>query len=137
MYVYDSFEGLPESDMTRFNGLFSTSVDSLKETFINSKVPLPVICQGWFNNLGPTDLPKKIAFAHLDGDLYSSTYDSLNLIYELLVKDAIILIDDYDSKEWPGVKNAVDEFFFDKPETIISLPGVNGKPGHKALIKKI
>ena len=52
---------------------------------------------------------KKISFLLLDTDYYDSTLFSLNSMYDKVVKNGIIYIDDYGN--WKGAKQAVDEFF--------------------------
>ena len=53
-------------------------------------------------------------FVYLDVDLYQSYYDCLREIYPRLVKNGIILCDEYDNEKelekWPGAKIAIDEF---------------------------
>ena len=44
----------------------------------------------------------------MDGDLYSSTMDSLNNLYNKLSLGGYVLIDEY--YDWPECKRAVDEF---------------------------
>ena len=132
LYVYDSFEGLPET------GEMTTSLDLLCENFTYDRIRLPYIRQGWFSDIKPEQVPEKISFAHLDGDLYESIMDSLKLVYNKVVPNGVILIDDYgDDEYWPGARKAVDEFFAGKPETIVELKGLNGALSHKALITKI
>lgn len=63
---------------------------------------------------------KKFALVHLDVNLYKSTQDSLKFFYPRMVKGGIIISHDYSLLE--GVKEAFDEFFNDKFETIIRLP---------------
>ena len=70
-------------------------------------------------------MPKKISFAHLDGDFYSSILESLIYVYPNLSKGAIVIIDDYCDPKihdvnniLPGVKKACDEFFEDKKEKV-------------------
>lgn len=53
-----------------------------------------------------------VAFAHLDSDWYDSVYFSLEQIVPYLVKDGILIIDDY--YDWKGAKKAVDDFFVEK-----------------------
>jgi O-methyltransferase len=55
------------------------------------------------------NLPKKISFLRLDTDLYTLTKFQLEILFPRLVKGGILLIDDYGM--FPGVKNAVDEYF--------------------------
>lgn len=53
----------------------------------------------------------QIALLRLDTDWYSSTKHELNHLYPLIVKDGILIIDDYGW--WEGAKKAVDEYFSD------------------------
>lgn len=71
---------------------------------------LPIIHKAWFEQLTPEDLPDEICFAFLDGDFYSSIQASLNAITPRLVKNAVIVIDDYQSEALPGARKAADEW---------------------------
>ena len=81
LWLYDSFAGLPEKtkedasvagDEFKASELF-VSKREVVERFKKAGLKLPVIKKNFFENLNPeTDLPEKIAFAFLDGDLYSS-----------------------------------------------------------------
>jgi len=136
LYVYDSFEGLPESE-ENLPGEMKTSLDLLCENFTYDGIRIPYIRKGWFSDIKPEQVPEKISFAHLDGDLYISIMDPLKLIYDRVVPGGVILVDDYGDEYWPGVKKAVDEFFADKPEKVVELKGLNGALSHKALITKL
>ncbi|HWZ21356.1 MAG TPA: TylF/MycF/NovP-related O-methyltransferase [Cytophagaceae bacterium] len=134
LYLFDSFEGLPkplkEDENTPFKeGMLLASEEKLRENFNNAGLTTPKIFKGWFDDTLKDNLPEKIAFAHLDGDLYESILISLHEVYPLLTKNAICVIDDYNDlnktpngfKDLPGVKAACDLFFKDKPEKIYSL----------------
>jgi len=54
------------------------------------------------NRIGP------IAFLHMDGDWYSSTWDILQNLYDQVVSGGCIQIDDYGY--WKGCRTAVSEF---------------------------
>jgi len=56
----------------------------------------------------------KIAFAHLDMDLYEPTVHALKFIYDRLYDNGIIILDDYGVWMTPGIKKAVDEFHCEK-----------------------
>ena len=58
------------------------------------------------------NLPKKISLLRLDTDFYSSTKIELNILFPLLEKNGILIVDDYG--HFMGVKKAVDEFFSKK-----------------------
>lgn len=137
LYVFDSFDGLPQSVENK-PGEMKMPINQFADNFVNSGIRMPYIRQGWFRDLNAEHLPEKISFAHLDGDLYDSTLDSLKLIYDKLVPGAVILIDDYGhDKYWTGVKQATLEFFADKPEKVVELKGMHGTLAYKALIKKL
>ena len=89
-----------------------------------------------FNNLSSKDLPSKISFAHIDGDLYQSVMDSLNLVYPLVAAGGYILIDDYLSPRYEGATQAVIDFFNNKTENVVELPGSNNTQSYKALVVK-
>jgi len=59
--------------------------------------------------LEKNNLPKKISLLRLDTDFYDSTLIELKILYPLLVKRGILIIDDYG--HWKGCKKAVDEYF--------------------------
>jgi O-methyltransferase len=133
LHVYDSFEGLPElrpeDGHTSFHkGQMAVRQQELLDTFRAVGLKPPVIHAGWFSDTLPTQLPEKISFAHLDGDLYESIKVSLEYVYPRLSSGAICLVDDYCDPtvhagwdELPGVKKACDEYLSDKPEKISVL----------------
>ena len=118
LWIYDSFEGLPEkgikdeSETGRdFKGgeLFVTKRE-VKERFLRAGLPVPIIKKAWFKDLTDEDLPKTIAIAFLDGDFYESIRDSLELVENKMCGGGVIIIHDYDNQALPGVMRAVDEW---------------------------
>ncbi|MDO5474834.1 MAG: TylF/MycF/NovP-related O-methyltransferase [Candidatus Saccharibacteria bacterium] len=119
LFIYDSFEGLPEKAKedesvlgAEFQGgeLF-VSKREVKERFLRAGLPVPVIKKGWFSELTEADLPEKIAFSFLDGDFYESIRDSLRLVLPKMVPRGVLIVHDYTNLALPGVKRAVDEVF--------------------------
>lgn len=118
LWIYDSFEGLPEKKSEdesvmgvdfKAGELLVTKRD-VKERFLRAGLPVPVIKEAWFNELMDADLPQKIAFAFLDGDFYESIRDSLRLVENKMVKGGIIVVHDYDNPALPGVEKAVEKW---------------------------
>lgn len=118
LWLYDSFEGLPEksaSDVSalgedfRAGELFVTKRE-VKERFLRAGLPVPVIKKAWFRDLADTDLPEKICLAFLDGDFYESIRDSLGLVSGRMSDGGVIIVHDYGNPALPGVKKAVDEW---------------------------
>jgi hypothetical protein len=56
-----------------------------------------------------TNIPKKISLLRLDTDWYKSTKDELTYLYPNLVKNGVLIVDDYG--HWKGSKLAFDEYF--------------------------
>ena len=54
------------------------------------------------------NLPKKISLLRLDTDWYESTKCELDILYPLLQKDGVLLIDDFG--QWQGARKAVNEY---------------------------
>ena len=122
LWIYDSFEGLPEKTSEDASeagrnfqkGVLAVSKRDVKLRFLRSGLPVPVIKKAWFNELTDVDLPSKIAFAFLDGDLYQSIRDSLKLVEDKMTSDSVIIVHDYNNPELPGVAKAVDEWIDDR-----------------------
>ena len=83
-------------------------------------------------------LPKHIAFAHLDGDLFSSILESLEAVYPRLSPGAIVVVDDVCDPNmlrrhdiFPGAFAACEAFLADKPESISQLPAPH--PGYLSM----
>ena len=118
LWIYDSFEGLPEktseddSEAGRNfqKGVLAVSKRDVKLRFLRSGLPVPIIKKAWFNELTDADLPGEIAFAFLDGDLYQSIKDSLRLVEDKMADGGVIVVHDYNNPELPGVTRAVDEW---------------------------
>jgi O-methyltransferase len=64
----------------------------------------------------------RLCFAHIDVDIYHSVLDTCAFVYPRLSPGGFLLFDDYGFPTCPGAKQAVDEFFSDKPEDPRVLP---------------
>lgn len=79
--------------------LYSTGYPKKNIRFIKGKVQDSI----------PNIIPEKISLLRLDTDLYESTYHELTYLYPKLMKNGILIIDDYGF--WKGQKEAVDHYF--------------------------
>ena len=119
LWLYDSFAGLPEKsredssaagDQFKSGELFVIKREVI-EKFKRQNLPLPKTKKAFFEELDPeTDLPGKISFAFLDGDLYTSIKTSLTLVQDKMQSGSIVVIHDYNNPELPGSARAVDEW---------------------------
>ena len=122
LWIYDSFEGLPEKsekDESEVGkdfrqGELMVTKREVKARFLRAGLPVPIIKKAWFNELTEVDLPEKIAFAFLDGDLYASIKDSLKLVENKMSNGGVLIVHDYNNLALPGVAKAVDEWLRDK-----------------------
>ncbi len=133
-HLYDSFHGLPSVGEVCIPGAMATEPDEVRVNYVRDDILQPIIHAGWFSDLKETDLPAKIAFAHIDGDLYASTIQALRLVYPRMQYGGFILVDDYGEPFFEGPKRATDEFFSVMGETVLPLKGLNGSPSYKAVI---
>ena len=124
LWIFDSFEGLPEKTEEDFSesgrdfqkGELLTSKRFVKQRFLRANLPVPVIKKAWFSELDPEkDLPEKVAFAFFDGDLYESIRTSFRLVFPKLSAGGKIIVHDYQNPQLPGVTKAVDEFLETHP----------------------
>lgn len=128
LWIYDSFAGLPAKSPEDASGVganFQSGelavtkravVDKLRKHGLNlSAAPQPtsstvIVKKAWFSDIQPSDLPSEIAFAFLDGDLYTSIQTSLQLVAPRLSKQGIMIVHDYNNPALPGSSHAVDQW---------------------------
>ncbi|MDO5452065.1 MAG: TylF/MycF/NovP-related O-methyltransferase [Candidatus Saccharibacteria bacterium] len=119
LWLYDSFEGLPEKttedvsvagDKFRKGELAATKKGVI-DKFRHAGLRVPIIKKGYFEDLdAEKDVPEKICFGFLDGDLYQSIKTSLHLCYPRLSQGGVLVVHDYNNPELPGATRAVEEF---------------------------
>jgi len=122
-HIFDSFEGLSIStkeDDSYYNQSkeyqknlidhFKSSENFLKNDVLN-EFDFIKIYKGWIPERFYEVENSKFSFIHIDLDLYKPTIKTLEFFYPKLVKGGIIVCDDYNSSQFPGAKNAWDEFF--------------------------
>lgn len=119
VWLADSFEGLPppSPDYPADAGeLFheypelAVSLEDVKANFsrydlLDDQV---VFLKGWFKDTLPSAPIDRIAILRLDGDLYESTMDALNALYDKVSPGGYVIIDDYHVVK--GCKQAVHDF---------------------------
>ena len=127
LWLYDSFQGLPAKspedssvagDEFKQGELFVTK-NFVVTRFKKSGLKIPIIKKAFFNDLSPADLPEKISFAFLDGDLYDSIKVSLKLIDHRIFGP--IIVHDYNNEKLPGVAKAVDEWRQKNPSWTLEI----------------
>jgi hypothetical protein len=79
-----------------------------------------IIRKGYFPDTA-TGVEDTFCFVNLDMDLYKPTLEGLRFFWDRLEKGGIILIHDYFSEEYKGVKGAVDEFRLEKGISVFPI----------------
>jgi len=130
MWLFDTFEGMSAptdkdvsysgeagekewkaSQKADHNEWCYSSLDEVKANLFSTAYPKEKIkfIKGKVEDTIPANLPDKIALLRLDTDWYESTYHELQHLYPRLVKNGILIIDDYGF--WKGAREATDQYF--------------------------
>jgi hypothetical protein len=127
LHLFDTFEGLPEPAAIdtkllwgRFRkGQFSWSLEDVRNYLADcARVHFH---PGLFPATGKAVKDEKFSFVHSDVDLYSSTRGVLEFFYSRLLRGGILVSHDFATCR--GVREAMEEFFKHRPESVIELPG--------------
>lgn len=110
--LFDTFEGMPETDAAKDlhkAGDFSdTSLEAVRSRVRGDFVHLHKgLIPETFSGLESA----RIAFAHVDVDIYSGILACCEFIFPRLCVGGFIVFDDYGWPSCPGARSAVDEFF--------------------------
>ncbi len=124
LHLFDSFAGMPTTSAGEpykagdFNQTSAQSVGNLVTgTGANAKLHVGFI-PDTFANL---DI-QRLAFAHIDVDLYQSVLDSVAFVYPRLVPGGIIIFDDYGNPSCVRAREATEKAFSNLREKPIYLP---------------
>jgi O-methyltransferase len=116
----DSFEGLPPPDESHFPAdagstfhqfpELAVSMEQVQDNFrrfglLDEQV---LFAKGWFKDTMPSLPTERIAILRLDGDMYESTIQPLEHLYDRIALGGWIIVDDYDII--PACKAAVTDF---------------------------
>lgn len=119
IWVADSFEGLPAPD-GRFEAdagdqhhtmsELAISVEQVQDNFrrydlLDEQV---TFLKGWFSDTLPTAPIEAIAVLRLDGDMYASTMDALEPLYDKVSAGGYVIVDDYGAVD--SCKKAIHDF---------------------------
>ena len=132
LYLFDTFEGFDERDVAiekekGFSVATSAELNMTSVEFVMQKMTYPqniIIKKGFFPQTAQ-DVEEKFCFVNLDVDLYQPTLVGLKWLSNKMVKNGVILIHDYFSANYRGVKQAVHEFMA-KHATLKLLPVGDG-----------
>ncbi|WP_395736465.1 TylF/MycF/NovP-related O-methyltransferase [Prosthecobacter sp.] len=116
LWLYDSFEGMPETteadgtEAAEWVGKCVGSEETVKKILADCNVPKEstVIRKGWFEDTFKQPLPEKVALLHVDADWHSSVTLCLDTFFDRVVPGGYIILDDFGY--WEGCREAFYDF---------------------------
>ncbi len=135
LYLFDTFSGFDERDIQAADGKMAqpgrfsdTSVQA-----VMARMPYPektVIRQGYFpdslGEMAAETYEGRFALVSLDTDLYQPTMAGLSYFYSRVSPGGYILLDDYNSPQFPGAGKAVQEFCEREGLSVVPLCDLHG-----------
>lgn len=127
LFLFDTFEGMPQPASNDFDYTGKPAADVLRESPGSRCVDAPLECvkkvlietgypkqrihfiQGKVEDTVPTRAPDTISLLRLDTDWYQSTQHELVHLFPRLSQHGVIILDDYG--HWSGARQACDEYF--------------------------
>ena len=133
IWLYDTFDGMTQptdadvetetgikgkallsnADKTteKLNMWAYAPIEEVKNNMLKTNYPIDNIkyIKGKVEDTLKSNTPSKIALLRLDTDWYESTKIELEVLYPLITKGGVLIIDDYGHFE--GAKRAVDDYF--------------------------
>lgn len=126
LHLFDTFGGMPEGadadPSSHKRGDFGDTSLAAVQSYL-SGYPFVKFYQGLIPDTMRGDVENaQFAFAHVDVDLYQAGLDSCRFFYPRMQKGAFMVFDDYGFPTYEqAMRAAVDEFFADKPESVVVL----------------
>jgi hypothetical protein len=127
-HAFDSFEGLSAPE-ARDGAHFQKGDLAVPEEEFRSRmkgIKDLRVYKGWIPARFPEVADRTFCLVHVDVDLYQPTRDAIEFFYPRINPGGILLLDDYGFSICPGVREAADAFFRDKPEPILEIPTGQG-----------
>lgn len=130
LYLFDTFEGFKEEDIKiersyNFSRQGSGHLNNTSEQLVLSKLPHKEkveIRRGYFPDTAYSLENEEFIFVSLDFDLYNPTLAGLSFFFPKMIKGGCILVHDYFTIGYGGVKQAVEEFKQECKEEVLLIP---------------
>jgi hypothetical protein len=130
LFLFDTFAGFAEEDVRQERtaskpgaGGWEVSLETIKAyvgerntRFIPGRFP---------DTAGAVPAETRFALVHLDTDLYAPQFAGLQFFYPRMNRGGVLIVHDCNSA-WVGSRQALDEFFSDKPEQPVFMPDKSG-----------
>jgi O-methyltransferase len=133
LYLFDTFEGFPESDLDQPDQRFQDTGQRYVARRIGTTDQV-VFRQGYFPDTAIGLEEERFAFVLLDLDLFAPMQAGLEFFYPRLERGGFLVLHDYHNPESDfAVSRAADAFFSERPEYLFALPDQWGS----VLIRKV
>jgi O-methyltransferase len=117
LYLFDTVEGFPERDIKAERQIGATKAQAhafsdTREEDVLARMPYKkqiVLKKGYFPEV-LQGLEEKFAIVSIDADLYAPTLAGLTYFYPRLNPGGVIILHDYNTSRFDGVRKAVDKF---------------------------
>lgn len=130
LYLFDTFEGFSKRDVKLEAGRNYSNVkegyySETSEDIVMGKMEQPErvhIRKGYFPDTLQGMPEEKYIFVNLDFDLYNPTIEGLRYFYPRMENNGVILIHDYFTAFYHGVKKAIDDYEIEIGKGLVRLP---------------
>lgn len=135
LYLFDTFTGFDERDIGAVDGKRAKAGDfsDTSAEAVLKRMPHPEqirIKKGYFPEslalMSEEEEKESYALVSLDTDLYQPTLAGLSYFYPKLVPGGYMILDDYNSPQFPGVAEAVHEFCDREGVSVVPLCDLHG-----------
>lgn len=134
IYLCDTFEGVvkaSDKDEIYTGGEHSdTNPEYINDLIDNLELNNIKVLKGIFPDETGFEIKEKIRFCHIDVDVYRSSKDIVDFIWDSMVVNGIIVFDDYGFKTCTGISTLINELKNDKDKIVFE--NLNG---HAVVIK--
>ena len=116
LWIYDSFQGLPEAteidgeNACQLAGECAASADDVRAIMraVSAEPACFTIREGWFKDTYSNEEPEQIALLHCDADWYDSVLLTLKTFYDRVADGGCVILDDFGY--WEGCREAFYDF---------------------------
>ena len=118
LYLYDTFEGMPEPTAEDVDRL-ACSEERVREALLGTGYPPERVhfVPGKVEDTIPGTVPNEVALLRLDTDWYASTLHEMRELWPLLASGGVLIVDDYG--HFAGARQAVDEYLEESGERVL------------------
>jgi hypothetical protein len=124
LFLFDTFAGFDHRDLTgadenNLSPFSNTELEKVR-TFIDYDGAFFV--KGRFpESLKDAPEMEEFAVVHIDCDLYAPAIAGIRYFFPRIVSGGMLILHDYGSGLWPGIRKAADEYFADRREVPVFI----------------